>query len=488
MSSKRKHSDDAPRAGPSIDGNSTTALEDQPMAVTWPVPSADNQFKDLYLKPPDFKQLALLDPDFAAYVKGRDLDFNDPTSVMQLTKTLLKLDFDLKIELPGDRLCPPVANRHNYILWLKGLLDTSSYEPPGRKLVGLDIGTGASCIYPLLGCAQRPWSFIATGNHQLMIKSDIDEKNLEYARKNVKLNDLEARIKVVSRKPDAQLIPLDDLGIESIDFCMTNPPFYESADEMRRSASKKSRPPSTACTGSEVEMVTAGGEVGFVERILAESLVLRGRVQWYTAMLGFLSSATKLLEELKAHGIDNCAVTEFVQGSKTRRWAVAWSFGGARPAQSVARGTGSVPTRALLPPVTEVDVLSLRLPGGGVGGFASRFSGAIGGLELLSWDWDVEKFEGVGRAVGNVWNRAWRRRKKKREVESRTAGSERDTGETPGAAGFGFLVWVKVVRQDEVSIGSRWLEGHDGTIFESFQGFLKTTAQALTAGRDGETS
>ena len=48
-------------------------------------------------------------------------------------------------------------------MWLKSLLDTSSYDKPGRKAVGLDIGTGASCVYPLLGCTQRPWSFLATG-------------------------------------------------------------------------------------------------------------------------------------------------------------------------------------------------------------------------------------------------------------------------------------------------------------------------------------
>lgn len=41
--------------------------------------------------------------------RGRDLNFSDPNAVMQLTKTLLKVDFDLSIELPEDRLCPPVS-------------------------------------------------------------------------------------------------------------------------------------------------------------------------------------------------------------------------------------------------------------------------------------------------------------------------------------------------------------------------------------------
>lgn len=100
------------------------------------------------------------------------LDFNDPAATMQLTKTLLKQNFGLEIELPDDRLCPPVPNRHNYILWLKTLLDTSSDRQPGGKLCGLDIGTGASCIYPLLGTAQRPWCFIATGRSQFPCSSD----------------------------------------------------------------------------------------------------------------------------------------------------------------------------------------------------------------------------------------------------------------------------------------------------------------------------
>lgn len=88
----------------------------------------DDHFRQLYSKPPDFKHLAELDPDFAAvyvnneYLRGndfnliyrtkeRELDFADPKSVMQLTKTLLKLDFDLDIDLPDNRLCPPVCTR-----------------------------------------------------------------------------------------------------------------------------------------------------------------------------------------------------------------------------------------------------------------------------------------------------------------------------------------------------------------------------------------
>lgn len=38
------------------------------------------------------------------------VDFSDPESVQQLTKSLLKRDFGLKLALPPDRLCPAVCN------------------------------------------------------------------------------------------------------------------------------------------------------------------------------------------------------------------------------------------------------------------------------------------------------------------------------------------------------------------------------------------
>lgn len=78
-------------------------------------------------------------------------------------------------------------------------------------------------------------------------------------------------------------------------------------------------------------MVTLGGEVAFVNRMIEESCVVKDRVQWYTSMLGKLGSVTDVVETLKKKGIGNWAVTEFVQGTKTRRWGVAWSWGDMRP-------------------------------------------------------------------------------------------------------------------------------------------------------------
>lgn len=78
-------------------------------------------------------------------------------------------------------------------------------------------------------------------------------------------------------------------------------------------------------------MVTTGGEIAFITRMIEESLHLRERVIWYTTMLGKLSSVSVLIETLLEHKNNNYAVTEFVQGNKTRRWAIAWSWTDLRP-------------------------------------------------------------------------------------------------------------------------------------------------------------
>lgn len=351
----------------------------------------------------------------------------------------------------------------------------------------MDIGTGASCIYPLLGCTERPWSFIGVGMYWYFIKraesnkgADIDDESLKWAAKNVESNRLQDRITLIKSARDKPIIPFKETGLERIDFTMTNPPFYTSEQEMLDSASKKNLPPATACTGAPVEMVTDGGEVGFVSRILLQSLELREKVQWYTAMFGFLSSVAKVVELLHEHGIDNFAVTEFVQGVKTRRWAIAWSFHDLRPSQATCRGilTDAV-QKSLLPAITESVVV--RLPHVvDADSFAQAFQAAISKLELESWDWDEEKMSGTGKARDKVWARAWRR-KRKREAEGENEAIKAPTNT------FGFKVWIER-GEDNLVIHSRWLQGHDAVAFESFRGFLKASAKSAQAQSKESTS
>lgn len=264
---------------------------------------------------------------------------------------------------------------------------------------------------------------------------------------------------------------------------MMNPPFYTSEDDMLSSADKKARPPMSACTGAPVEMVCEGGEVMHVGRLLRESLVLKERVQWYTSMLGKLTSLEALVEQLHEHGIDNYAITEFVQGNKTRRWALGWSFGPMRPADQVARGMKANTWRKILPPVvaTELLVLPADKP---VDPVIARIKEVVGALELMSWIWEAEATRGLGRARENVWSRAWRRKR----LREQTGGRPSEAQTAAAATGLeecrlGFEITV-VVKKSETSVGLHWREGHDPFIFESLGGFLQGILASLEQSKE----
>ncbi|CAM9798620.1 unnamed protein product [Ectocarpus sp. 13 AM-2016] len=256
---------------------------------------------------PDFRELAREYPDtFGPHVRddpdtGRaTIDWADPAAMRELTRVMLRHDFGLREwDAPLDRLCPPVANRLNYICWLSDLVklsppsvsagrhssspeDASGEEGGGggmtsaqRNLLlygttrgveedggegmavcdeggdvgdldqatggakkpsrrGVDVGTGASCIYPLLGARVAGWSFLAT---------EIDPVSAEWAEKNIRSNDLQEQIEVRlvpspadggddEASPGPLLAALREEDGD-FDFSMTNPPFFESADEVR---------------------------------------------------------------------------------------------------------------------------------------------------------------------------------------------------------------------------------------------------------------
>lgn len=302
---------------------------------------------------------------------------------------------------------------------------------------------------------------------------DIDPESLDYARRNVSINGLEDRVQIVAKsKDDAYILPLNDCSVEKVDFTMTNPPFYESEADLVKSAKKKASPPNSACTGAPVEMVVEGGEVAFIGRLLQESLFFRNRIQWYTTMFGKLSSLLEFIAKLREKGIDNYAVTEFVQGNKTKRWAVGWSFGNMRPSDKAARGVKASHWRSFLPWATSVEICSFSIDHG-VSPVVQRIHEVVESLELISWVWETEKLQGVGRARENVWGRAWRRRKKREgQLLAGSTSSTRHSKDIEEVCELGFLLSVRISKS-EATVALRWLEGHDSVLFESLAGYVK---------------
>ncbi|MBN3289795.1 MET16 methyltransferase, partial [Polypterus senegalus] len=279
-------------------------------------------------------------------ILSTSLNFRDPEAVRALTCTLLKEDFGLTIEIPLERLIPTVPLRLNYIHWVEDLVGR---QTPCR---GIDIGTGASCIYPLLGATMNGWYFLAT---------EVDNICFNYAKKNVEQNNLSDLIKVV-KVPQKTLL-MDALKEESgivYDFCMCNPPFFANQMEAKGVNSRNARrpPPSSVNTGGVTEIMAEGGELEFVKRIIHDSLQLKKRLRWlffplnpslnkfsrpvaekcaftsfisstnhrwYSCMLGKKCSLTPLKEELRKQGVPKVTHTEFCQG-RTMRWALAWSY------------------------------------------------------------------------------------------------------------------------------------------------------------------
>lgn len=61
---------------------------------------------------------------------------------------------------------------------------------------------------------------------------------------------------------------------ENFDFCMCNPPFFETMEEAGLN-------PKTSCGGTSAEMVCSGGEHAFITRIIEDSAKLKDTFRYY---------------------------------------------------------------------------------------------------------------------------------------------------------------------------------------------------------------
>ncbi|KAL8113925.1 uncharacterized protein LOC141668408 isoform X1 [Apium graveolens] len=303
-----------------------------------------NKYSD---NPPDFKLLASLYPSFNSYVfysrDGRPrIDWTDFNATRELTRLLLLHDHGINWWIPDGQLCPTVPNRSNYIHWIEDLLSSdiiTNTRANADVVKGFDIGTGANCIYPLLGASLLGWSFVG---------SDVTDVALEWAQTNVQNNPHVSKlieIRKVESNTEIQNDP-DEFhsgGIESyhklpvllgvvkdgeiFDFCMCNPPFFETLEEGGLN-------PKTSCGGTPAEMVCPGGEQAFISRIIKDSVQLNKSFRWYTSMVGRKTNLKTLTSKLREVGVTIVKTTEFVQG-QTCRWGLAWSF--VPPSRNIAK-------------------------------------------------------------------------------------------------------------------------------------------------------
>lgn len=293
--------------------------------------------RNIFRKEPDFKKLAYeyqeLKPFMTVGSKNKlKFDFKNPDALRALTCALLHRYFQKRITIPNDRMIPAVPQRLNYICWLEDLVKLLANRVNDSDVLGIDIGTGASCIFPILGCHRNPsWSFLGV---------EADQKSYSVAVENVQKNFMDDRIKVVKVSTEETLNDILCLASCPVTFIMCNPPFFEEEYgvtlEMSPNISSVcgggiiggvSRPKSHANTSAKLESICSGGEIAFVGRLLEQSRHLKEEVVIYSSMLGRKQSLTHFKQTLSSIEEENLSWTwaELCQG-KTIRYAIAWSF------------------------------------------------------------------------------------------------------------------------------------------------------------------
>lgn len=281
----------------------------------------------------DLKAMCESFPALMEFVKpnkyGVDsVDFANPKAVRALNTGLLKHYYGIAFwEFPEQNLCPAIPGRADYIHYMADLLQASNFGsmPAGEKVTCLDTGTGASCIYPLIGVVEYNWNFIAT---------DVDLKAIDSAEAIILEN------KNLHGKVDCRLQnePKDVFyGIlrkeDKVDITICNPPFHASAEEALKgtqrkvknlSGEKKARP-ELNFSGVSNELICDGGEHRFIHNMIRESRNFGKNCYWFSTLVSKQSNLKGIYKSLEKNQAQQVKTIPMGTGNKSTR-IVAWSF------------------------------------------------------------------------------------------------------------------------------------------------------------------
>jgi 23S rRNA (adenine1618-N6)-methyltransferase len=286
---------------------------------------------------------------------GREtIDFADPQAVRALNHALLRAQYGVREwMLPDGALCPPVPGRADYLHHLADILAESSEDgrtlPRGAAVRGLDVGTGASFIYPLIGASCYGWSFVGTESECASAES-AERIRVANACALQSLGSSEVRLQPDSRR---LLRGLCADPRERFDFVMANPPFYRSAEEYARENARKRSglaanlvkrgraavPPAGAAaaavptSGSDrnfggvgAELWCPGGEVSFVGALIDESEEWAERALWFSSLVSRTEHVSLLRAKLESkRELAEGRIVQMGQGQK-RTSLLLWTY------------------------------------------------------------------------------------------------------------------------------------------------------------------
>lgn len=281
----------------------------------------------------DFEKLFISCPDLKSFVAKNEhgietIDFSNPDAVKMLNKALLISNYDIQNwDIPENYLCPPIPGRADYIHYIADLLAVTNHGiiPEGENVVGLDIGIGANCIYPIIGNTAYEWSFVGT---------DIDEDAIQNCKKIITENPRLSDVVSLQLQTDTRFIFKNIiLPEDKFAFTICNPPFHASQEEATKSALRKvnalentrTTKPILNFGGQSLELWCEGGELGFITQMIFESAKYPMQCLWFTTLVSKkenLSSIYKTLNKVSPVAIKTI---EMAQGQKTSRF-VAWTF------------------------------------------------------------------------------------------------------------------------------------------------------------------
>jgi 23S rRNA (adenine1618-N6)-methyltransferase len=258
----------------------------------------------------------------------KTVDFSNVDAVFSLNKALLQTYYGITFyELPNKNLIPPIPGRADYIHYIADLLaeNNNGEIPIGDGVLGLDVGVGANCIYPILGNKIYDWSFVA---------SDIYLESLENCMEIIKNNSNLSDFISLQLQGNSRFIFQDIiLPEDKFSFTVCNPPFHKSLEEAKfQNIRKTSNLQKTKVkeelpnfSGFEAELYCDGGELAFITQMLYESKKYPLQVLWFTTLVSKKAHLESILRTIQKINCAEYRIIEMAQGQKTSR-VFAWTF------------------------------------------------------------------------------------------------------------------------------------------------------------------